>query len=142
MNYLTYDEYLNYGGSLDETIFNDLGFRASSIVDRYTFNRFRNDTIYPDELKRLIFRLITMMNLSDNLLGMTAEGLGSSSGSVSSQSNDGVSISYNTMSANDLYRLVGGSGGNAVTDSIKYYLSGVRNEAGQLVLYRGLYENE
>ncbi len=142
MTYLTYNEYLDYGGALDETIFDDLGFRASSIVDRYTFNRFRNDTEFPEELKRLIYRLVSLINVSDSLLGVSAEALGNSSGSVASQSNDGVSISYNTMSANELYKLTGGTGGTAISDCIKNYLSGVRNQAGQLVLYKGLYDNE
>lgn len=140
--YLTYEEYSDYGGELDETIFDDLAFRASSIVNRYTYNRFRNDTQFPDELKRLIYRLISLINISDSLLGLTADSSGATAGSMASQSNDGVSVSYNSMSANELYKLTGGSNGSAIADCIKNYLSGVRNQAGQLVLYRGLYENE
>ena len=140
--YLTYEEYCDYGGELDDTIFDDLAFRAQSIVDRYTFNRFRQDTEFPEELKRLIYRLINLAVISDSLLGLTADGSGASSGSLASQSNDGVSMSFNSLSASELYKLVGGSYGTVIQDSIKYYLSGVKNQAGQIVLYKGLYENE
>ena len=35
--YLTYNEYREYGGTLDETAFADINFEAESYVDWYTF---------------------------------------------------------------------------------------------------------
>ena len=56
--YLTYAEYQTMGGTLDETTFNDLEFEAEATVNWYTFNRLKNDTTFPEELKRLMKYLI------------------------------------------------------------------------------------
>jgi len=62
---------------------------------------------------------------------------------IASQSNDGVSISYNMINATKLFeslspRLKGGE----IDNLVKTYLQSVVNSLGQRVLYRGLYENE
>lgn len=67
--YLTYAEYTNMGGTLDETAFNDFEFEAESIVDWYTFNRLHNMTTYPEKLKRCMYSLIKVTALKANLLG-------------------------------------------------------------------------
>lgn len=141
--YLTYDEYTNYGGDLDEPQFEEQYYKAAGIVDRYTFNRFREDTEFPNELKRLIYRLIKVNTISDGLIGLDVanDSIGST-GTVASESNDGVSISYNNMAAKDLYELIGNISGDSMVDYVKTYLNGVKNQKGYLVLYRGLYEDE
>ncbi len=142
--YLTYHEYMNYGGTeLEEPQFEEQYYKAAGIVDRYTFGRFRNDTKFPEELKRLVFRLIKTNIVSDSLIGMNAiEGTIGGNGTVSSESNDGVSVSYNNMSAKELYELIGNIKGDGVANYVQMYLTGVRNQKGQLVLFRGLYEDE
>ena len=57
---------------------------------------------------------------------------------VASQSNDGVSISYNTLSAKDLLQ----SSEQDVMTCIKRYLQGVTNNLGRKLLYRGFYPGE
>lgn len=137
--YLTYEEYQNMGGTLDETTFNDLEFEAEALVNWYTFNRLKNDTTFPDELKRLMKYLINLANSKAELLNASGSGSETSSGKmIASQSNDGVSISYNVLSAKDLMD----TSKNDAETAIKQYLQGVMNEAGRLLLYRGVYPNE
>lgn len=141
--YLTYDEYTEYGGDLDEPQFEDQYYKAAGIVDRYTFNRFREDDEFPKELKRLIYRLIKISTISDSAIGLdvASDSIGST-GTLASESNDGVSISYNNMSAKDLYELIGNIDSDSIDGYVKTYLNGVKNQKGHLVLYRGLYEDE
>jgi hypothetical protein len=63
---------------------------------------------------------------------------GESSANVSSYSNDGVSVQFNTLSAHDVVTLSNREQSNIV----RMYLSNVRNSLGQKILYRGLYPNE
>lgn len=143
MMYLTYHEYINYGGDLDEPQFEEQYYKSAGIVDRYTFCRFRNDTEFPNELKRLIYRLIKINTISDGVIGLdvASDSIGST-GTVASESNDGVTISYNNLAAKDLYELIGNISSDSMVDYVKTYLSGVKNQEGKLVLYRGLYEDE
>ena len=54
--YLTYAEYQEYGGTLDETTFNNLEFDAESTVNWCTFNRLKRpewqEALSTEELKR------------------------------------------------------------------------------------------
>lgn len=136
--YLTYAEYQQMGGTLDETTFNDYEFEAEAIVNWYTFNRLKGDTTFPTELKRLMKYLIKLAEEKADMLGSSAAAGESGGKSIASQSNDGVSISYNVLSAKDLMESIKGEGEKAVTT----YLQGVTNEAGKKLLYRGLYAGE
>ena len=138
--YLTYEEYQNMGGTLDETTFNDYCFEACAKVNWYTFNRLKNDTTYPEEVKRCVYRLINL--IQDANKAMVLDGTdGNSAGTVAgiaSQSNDGVSISYNTLSARDMLE----ASQDQIVAIIRQYLSYVTNELGKKVLYRGMYPDE
>lgn len=138
--YLTYEEYQNMGGTLDETTFNDYRFEAEAKINWYTFNRLRHDTTFPEEVKRCVYQLIKL--LQDMANASATDGQSENSAGVvagiTSQSNDGVSISYNTLSAKDMLE----SAQAQVEGTIKQYLSYVRNELGKKVLYRGTYPNE
>lgn len=137
--YLTYAEYQTMGGTLDEATFDDLEFQAEALVNYFTFNRLKKDTTFPEELKRLMKYLINMASFKDKVLAASSgQNTGSSVGAISSQSNDGVSVSYNVLNAKDLAEDVKADSENA----IKQYLQGVMNEAGQLLLYRGVYPDE
>ena len=138
--YLTYAEYQAMGGALDETTFNDLEFEAEALVNWYTFNRLKKDTTFPEELKRLMKFLInlayakaTMMGIGDSASSQAGVGK-----TIASQSNDGVSVSYNILSAKDMMESIKDDS----RDAIERHLQGVMNEAGQLLLYRGVYPNE
>lgn len=137
--YLTYEEYQNMGGTLDETTFNDFEFNARSQVDWYTFNRLQNEEEFPEAVKRCMYSLIRM--LQDKQQAMLVSGTsadGQTQAGITSQSNDGVSVSFNTLSARDLVDM----SKTAIEDLIQRYLQGVMNSLGQKVLYRGVYPNE
>lgn len=139
--YLTFSEYTNMGGTLDETAFTDFEFEAEAIVDWYTFNRLQNDTNYPNKLKQCMYRLINMaqerqtaMSAGESLDESSTEG----GAAIASRSNDGVSTSYNIISASDLFDKLK----NEMGDTVRMYLNGVVNELGRKVLYRGFYPGE
>jgi len=139
--YLTYDEYKNMGGTLNETAFTDFEFEAEAIIDWYTFNRLQMDTVYPAKLKQCMYKLINMAQ--ERQAAMSAgEGSGEmateSTAAIASRSNDGVSISYNVVSASELFDKLKKEMG----DTVRLYLNGVVNELGRKVLYRGLYPGE
>lgn len=140
--YLTYEEYQNMGGTLDSTAFNDFEFEAEAIVDWYTFNRLQNDTEYPEKLKQCMYKLIKLaqerqdaLSLGESDSGESTEGAGRY---IASRSNDGVSVSYNVMSASEVF----GSLKDEMGKTVQLYLNGVVNELGRKVLYRGLYPGE
>ena len=135
--YLTYEEYQNMGGALNETTFNNLEFEAEAVVNWYTFSRLKNNESIPVPVKRLMYYLINLAEQKANLLGASGSGNVSNT-AIASQSNDGVSISYNVLNAQQLMDSLKGNEDEAV----KRYLQGVTNEAGQLLLYRGIYPNE
>lgn len=131
--YLTYEEYQNEGGTLDSTSFEDLEFEAEMLINQYTYNRLQNESEQCEAVKKCIMRLMQIANVkrqSYNVEGQPTN--------ISSQSNDGVSISYNVLSASEAFA----SSDKQVRDTIRLYLSNVKNEAGRLVLYKGLYSDE
>ena len=137
--YLTYAEYKNMGGTLEETAFNDLEFEAETLINWYTFNRLKAEAEQPNEVKLCMNYLIKQLNASNNaVLGGESSETGTSGKAIASQSNDGVSISYNVLSQADV---VSATKAN-IAPAITRYLNGVMNSLGQLVLYRGRYPNE
>ena len=63
---------------------------------------------------------------------------GSIQAGIASESNDGVSTSYNTLSAKDAVDTFQ----NEIKSTVNMYLQGVRNSLGHKLLYRGVYPNE
>lgn len=136
--YLTYAEYQEMGGTLDEATFNDYYYQAKAVIDYVTFNRLINDTTFQIELKYCVFRLIKTIQQKADALSMGWKSNSNSEPAIKSQDNDGVSISYNVASADKLLDLVQ----SEYKDIIRMYLVDVRNEAGRKVLYRGIYPDE
>lgn len=137
--YLTYEEYQNMGGTLDETAFNDFEFEASAQIDWYTFCRLQHDAEVPMAVKRCAYALIKM--LQDKRSAMLVGGAsadGQTQAGIASQSNDGVSVSFNVLSARDLVDM----SKDAIEQLVQQYLQGVKNELGRKVLYRGVYPDE
>lgn len=66
--YLTFDEYLNLGGTLEEAPFSIYEYRAEKKVDLYTCNRFAKAKEYPSELKQCVFNLIPLFESDNNIL--------------------------------------------------------------------------
>lgn len=139
--YLTYDDYRVYGGTLDETTFKQYEFEASAQINWYTFNRLEKVDYakLDDKVKYCVYILIQKIQAvqafqqSGNQGDSTVQNAG-----IASQSNDGVSISYNVLSASEAVEYAK----DEVKRLVNIYLQGVTNELGQKVLYRGLYPNE
>lgn len=150
--YLTYEAYQNMGGTLDETTFNNYEYEAETIVNWYTFNRLKDEAPedYPDELARCMYALIELVKVQHDALtlGKTydaeyGDNSDTSSASVKSMSNDGVSISFNTVDASDIYgKLTSLGNANPYAQLVFRYLQGVRNSLGKRLTYRGLYPDE
>ena len=138
--YLLYSEYVNMGGMLDETLFNELEFEAETQIDWYTFNRLQNEVELPERVKKCMYALINFIYKVQqaSLLGDDGSGDSSINAAVASQSNEGVSISYNVLSASQIVE----SSKAEIKDMIDKYLQGVMNSLGRKVLYRGLYPGE
>lgn len=147
--YLNYDEYSEYGGTLDETAFKDLEFDAESTVNWYTFNRLKrpewSEALKTEELKRCMYQLIRLKQMENELLTSSSGGIGAGvawkkDAGITQESNDGVSVSYNTMSAGDLMAYFNGS--KTKEDLIHQYLESLMNDLGRKLLYRGVYPGE
>lgn len=139
--YLTYDEYTNFGGSaLEETVFQQIEFESRTIIDWWTFNRLQNEEDYPEAVKRCMFALIKLLQQKQQAMVVDASAIedGSVQAGITGESNDGVSTTYNVMSAKEAVDTMKGE----LENTIRMYLSGVRNSLGRKVLYRGLYPNE
>lgn len=126
------------GGTLEGIAFSEYLIDAEMLIDWYTFNRLHGETEIPERVKQCIFKLISLadMKAKSFVLGREVDGTGNAS--VSSQSNDGVSISYNTLSASQAFDLIKTESSQVV----KQYLNGVVNSLGRKLLYRGIYPNE
>ena len=137
--YLTYDEYQELGGTLEETAFAQLEFEARTVIDWWTFHRLRNETSYPTAVKRCIFKLISLIGDKQTATVVnTQTAIESGQVGIASESNDGVSISYNTLTAKDTVTTVE----KEIETTVQTYLSGVRNSLGHKLLYRGIYPDE
>lgn len=142
--YLSYAEYQDMGGTLDEAIFNNLCLDAQGYIDWYTFNRlwkeeWRTEDIM-ERVKICMYQLIGLVAAKSNLItpnGQVAGGINHSV-QVSQQSNDGVATTYAVFSAEVLFNKAKAE----IEDTINRYLSGIMNSAGRKLLYRGLYPNE
>lgn len=151
--YLSYEAYTTMGGTLDETTFNDYEYEAECIVNWFTFNRLKEETTYPEELSRCMYALIKLAKLKADAMTLGSQTVSTTSGGVTStvttnatiasQSNDGVSISYNSVSASDVFNhLKPFEKGGEVESTVQMYLNGVKNSLGKKLLYRGIYPNE
>ena len=138
--YLTYVEYQTMGGALDEATFNDLEFEARTYVDWVTFNRLWNEEVIPERVKECIYHIIRL--IENKLEALDASPSGSedydSGKGILSQSNDGVSITFNKLTAKEIVDTMD----KELQDAIDRYLQGVRNSLGKKLLYRGLYAGE
>lgn len=84
--YLTYQEYLALGGTLDEMPFNLLEFNARMKIDERTFGRLVNKGQEYKEVKLCVYNMITTLN--------SYSSYDTQNKAISSESTDGYSISY------------------------------------------------
>ena len=123
--YLTYSEYQELGGTLEEAPFNILEFEAQKNIDRYTFGRLQNLDTQVNEVKVCEFKLIEMLN--------TYSFYDNQNKSISSENTDGYSISYAQATEN-----VANAKMNEIKTIIKTYLAECKLEDGTPYLYVGV----
>lgn len=147
--YLTYEDYTQYGGTLDEPAFNDLEYDAESTVNWYTFNRLKRpewaSALNSEDLRRCMYQLIKLKQMEDALItssvGVVGTGVGwTKEAGITQETNDGVSVSYNTLSSGELMAYINGT--KTKGELIDRYLSSVINDLGRSLLYRGVYPGE
>lgn len=129
--YLTYSEYTTMGGTLDQNTFEEYEYEASCNIDWYTFNRLQDVTPIDEKVKKCDYYLIKLAEQKSGLVNGGAIG-------VASESNDGVSVNYNVISANEAFTILE----KEVGQTIKKYLYGVKDSKGRNALYRGVYFGE
>lgn len=139
--YLTYEDYTDMGGTVDAATFPLYEAEAEALINWYTFNRIERWETIPEAVKNCMYKLITLAQIKADAIASVS---GSASGSaIASQSNDGVSISYNMISASEAFNsLSANTRGNVIESIIRIYLSGLKDEKGRNILYRGVYEDE
>lgn len=82
--YLTYAEYVELGGNLQEMPFNILELSARKNIDERTLNRLKNVTEIPLQVKVCVYNLIKLLNGYETL----------EDGNISSENTDGYSVTY------------------------------------------------
>ncbi len=123
--YLTYNEYQELGGTLNETPFNILEVEARKNIDKYTFGRLVALEEQILETKICEFKLINLLD--------TYNSYDNQSKSIASENTDGYSISYSQATENV---------SKAKISEIKYIiqtqLAECQLEDGTPYLYRGV----
>lgn len=112
--YLSYEKYLSFGGTLSEVPFRLSEFKARKLIDQFTQGRLINLPEQKENVKICIFELINDMQNNSSV--------------ASSESTDGYSISYKESKEINKAR----------TDIIFSCLSGCYLEDGTPYLYCGV----
>lgn len=123
--YLTYDEYVELGGTLDETPFNILELEAQKNIDKYTLGKLQNLDEQINEVKICEFKLVGLLN--------TYNSYESRDKSISSENIDGYSISYSQG-----IESVSKAKVNEIKAIVKEFLAECRLEDGTPYLYVGV----
>ena len=123
--YLTYQEYVEFGGTMDEADFTVAEFKARSRIDWLTMGRVQNMAEIPDEVKLAMMVIIKV----DSKFSATAQ---ADSAIVSSFSTDGYSESYGGASEQSA------AAENKVNNEVIKMLFGVLDDFGVPLIYRGL----
>lgn len=118
--YLTFDEYKQFGGSLDEAAFNKYVYDAQAKIEFETHGRISEPT---EAVKRCVTRLTDIFAKSD----VSKDG-------VASFSHDGLSQTFVTSTPAEL--------ASAAVGIIKEYLAYETDENGVPLLYRGVSVND
>ena len=122
--YLTYEEYLSYGGTLPLPAFRMLEFRCRKRIDYLTASRVQNMSAVPEAVKICMMSLITV----DNAAGVEAQ---IEKPTVTAFSTDGYSESYGkALGAEEATK--------SMNSVIRTALYGESDDNGVPLLYRGV----
>ena len=122
--YLTYEEYQNYGGTMSSADFTLFEFRARKRIDYLTDMRVQAMQTVPEAVKLAIMAIIPI----DQKAGAEAQ----AAPAVSSFNTDGYSESYGSrsMSVKDAEA--------SMNEIVRNYLYGEKDDEGVPLLYRGV----
>lgn len=123
--YLTYDEYLAYGGTLSEDEFTLAEFKARSRIDWLTLARVQYMAKVPEEVK---MAMMVIMKVDNKYSADSQAG----SAIVSSYSTDGYSESYGGVSEQSE------NSEKQITREVSRMLFGVLDDAGVPLIYKGV----
>lgn len=123
--YLTYEEYVGYGGTLVETDFILAEFRARKMVDYWTDSRVQNMEEVPEAVRLCMMQAIKY----DATYGVEAQ---ADNPVISSYNTDGYSESYG--SASDQAQ----AAQKALYRTVRSLLYGEKDDNGVPLLYRGV----
>ena len=118
--YLTYAEYKQLGGKLDEVPFNLLELQARGKINERTLGRLKNLPSQITEVKACVFRLVEFMNNNQNRANQN----------ITSENTDGYSVSYGTSTSTEEVK--------QYDDIIRDYLLTCQLEDGTPYLYCGV----
>ena len=113
--YLSYEEYQELEGTLEEVPFNELEYECRRIIDSRTQNRLKNADKIPQEVKMLENKMIQTLQGYYVSLNKAQSG-------VASENTDGYSVSY--ISSNQISQLIEGKI-DVLQDLVSTYLFGV-----------------
>lgn len=113
--YLSYEEYQELEGTLEEVPFNELEYECRRIIDSRTQNRLKNADEIPQEVKMLENKMIQTLQGYYVSLEKAQSG-------VASENTDGYSVSY--ISSNQISQLIEGKI-DVLQDLVSTYLFGV-----------------
>ena len=123
--YLSFKEYQDLGGELQEMPFNIFELEARKNIDKYTFGRLIDLDTQVTEVKLCVFNLINKLE--------SYKSYDNQDKSISSINTDGYSESYNGIDKT----FVEGKQGD-IQSTINSYLNNLRLEDGTPYLYRGV----
>lgn len=123
--YLTYDEYLQYGGTMDESEYAVAEFKARSRIDWITMGRVQNMAVIPEEVKLAMMVIINV----DTKFSSDAQ---LESAIISSFTTDGYSETHGNF-----FEQVG-LANRRVNGEVQKMLFGVLDDYGEPLIYRGL----
>lgn len=122
--YLTFDEYKQYGGTLDANAFLPLELKSRKRIDYLTDSRVQGMADVPEAVKLCAYALINM----EGAVGAEAQ---ATNPAVTSFSTDGYSESYGNALNADTARA-------QMNKMVGEYLFGERDDNGVPLLYRGV----
>lgn len=123
--YLTYDEYLSYGGKMSENDFPVAEFKARSRIDRMTLARVQAMQTVPEEVK---MAMMVIMKVDGKY-------------SADAMSDSAIVSAFNTDGYSESYGGIAEQSDNAQTQlnqQLSKMLFGVVDDYGIPLLYRGL----
>ena len=94
VSYITYKEYLDLGGTVDEDTFNILERKAPRMVDQITFNRMQYLLVVPDEVKEVITEFVNKLGQTNVSYTKTNSIMGSNIDDIVQYSNGVETITW------------------------------------------------